>query len=144
MCCVEQTRMRLKGIPQGYKKAYRWNTCHEFVMYTYDMIKYMLWLAAFMCVFKTKKRKNATTTARRTMDEPVWAQGWSPEDLPSDEPDADPHGVTPSAKQATQRVACPTRVSATSFVGLVRVRLDVGLPFHAKNGFHLIVQVLLH
>ena len=47
---------RLKGIPQGYKKAYWWNTCHEFVMYTYDMIKYMLWLAAFMCVFKTKKR----------------------------------------------------------------------------------------
>ena len=34
------------------------------------------------------------------MDEPVWAQGWSPEDLPSDEPDADPHGVTPSAKPA--------------------------------------------
>ena len=25
-------------------------------MYTHDMIKYMLCLAAFMCVFKTKKR----------------------------------------------------------------------------------------
>ena len=51
-------------------------------MYTYDTIKYMLWLAAFMCVLKTKKRKNATTTARTTIDEP------------------DPHGVTPSAKPA--------------------------------------------
>ena len=65
------------------------------------------------------------------------AQGWSPEDLPSDEPDADPHGVTPSAK--------PAALTLSHFGVLLQLLGSVPRAAACEFGLvHLLGQLLMH
>ena len=84
------------------------------------------------CLRKPIALKRGKTACNR-----LRAQGWSPEDLPSDEPDADPHGVTPSAK--------PAALTLSRFGVLLQLPGSVPRAAACEFGLvHLLGQLLMH